>query len=236
MSPDFSMRSAQKEMLDEQIILSFLLEKNLNEIDLVNRWLGGHQVTLSGVKKLLEGKKENIHIVDIGCGSGGTLKYLAAWAGKNNFSFQFTGIDFNAEAVRLAEKNCRGFSNIRFIHSDYKDVLFNKNFHADIILSCLFCHHLNNEELKIYMKETVGRSHLGVVINDLQRHPVPYLFTKMLGALFPLSILFKNDAPLSVLRAFKKRELHTLVEEAVIPNARVHWKWAFRYLLILKNK
>ncbi|MDQ2863747.1 MAG: hypothetical protein M3R50_08910, partial [Bacteroidota bacterium] len=46
------------------------------------------------------------------------------------------------------------------------------------------------------------------------------------------SYLVKNDAPLSVLRGFRKIEWQNIFEKAAIKNYNIEWKWAFRYLLI----
>jgi hypothetical protein len=67
----------------------------------------------------------------------------------------------------------------------------------------------------------------------LHRHPVAYYSIKALTNLFSGSYLVKNDAPLSVLRAFRKKELQNLLLAAGIKNYSLRWKWAFRWQLIL---
>jgi hypothetical protein len=44
----------------------------------------------------------------------------------------------------------------------------------------------------------------------------------------------KNDAPLSVLRGFKKKELEEVLKKAGITDYSIHWKWAFRWLIIVR--
>ncbi|MEM9024728.1 MAG: SAM-dependent methyltransferase, partial [Bacteroidota bacterium] len=46
------------------------------------------------------------------------------------------------------------------------------------------------------------------------------------------SHLVRHDAPLSVLRAFRKKELLHLLKAAGISGAQVRWKWAFRFQVI----
>jgi hypothetical protein len=46
----------------------------------------------------------------------------------------------------------------------------------------------------------------------------------------------KNDAPLSVLRGFKKREWRLLFRHAGIDHYELKWNWAFRWLIIYENK
>jgi hypothetical protein len=79
-------------------------------------------------------------------------------------------------------------------------------------------------------------SRLGFFINDLQRNPLAYHSIKILTALFSRSYMVKNDAPLSVLRGFSKSELESMMKtafgEPVTITFEIHWKWAFRWLLI----
>ena len=80
-----------------------------------------------------------------------------------------------------------------------------------------------------------NNSTLGFFINDLHRHPVAYLFIKIITKLFSKSYLVKNDAPLSVLRGFRKNEWQQIFEKSGITNYSIKWKWAFRYLVIYKS-
>jgi hypothetical protein len=76
-----------------------------------------------------------------------------------------------------------------------------------------------------------NNSSVGFFINDLHRQPLAYYFIKLATKLFSKSSLVKNDAPLSVLRGFKKKEWESIFERAGIQNYSIKWKWAFRYLV-----
>jgi hypothetical protein len=52
-----------------------------------------------------------------------------------------------------------------------------------------------------------------------------------LTSIFSKSYLVKNDAPLSVLRGFKKKEWFAILQQAGATNYSVKWKWAFRHLI-----
>jgi hypothetical protein len=49
---DFTQRSYQKELLDDEHIPKSDLWQNLKELDIINRYLGGHAATLSALNKL----------------------------------------------------------------------------------------------------------------------------------------------------------------------------------------
>ncbi len=44
--------------------------------------------------------------------------------------------------------------------------------------------------------------------------------------------MVKFDAPLSVLRAFKKEELENILTDATISKFKIDWKWAFRWRVL----
>jgi hypothetical protein len=117
--------------------------------------------------------------------------------------------------------------------SDYKKVHFKSK--PDIIFCSLFCHHFREDELIAMFRWMAENSIRGFFINDLHRHKFAYYSIRMLTSLFSKSYLVKNDAPLSVLRGFKKKELSTLLDKAGISNYTIRWRWAFRWLVIVRS-
>ncbi len=225
----FSHRSYEPELLDAPNIPKELLFKNLRELDVVNRLLGGHAITLAGIKKLVVDKAKAYRIVDIGCGGGDAMKQIAKWANTNQFVVELIGVDMNADAIQFMKEECKEFSNITGIVSDYRDYL-KSNTDVDIVHCSLFCHHLKDDELIELFQYMNQYAKVGFIINDLQRHWFAYYSIKFLTRILNGSALIKNDAPLSVLRGFRKEELNELLEKAGVNNFSIKWKWAFRYL------
>lgn len=233
--PDkFSQRSYEAELMDAPNIPRELLFQNLSELDLVNRTLGGHSTTIAGMKQLLKDKDKTYHIVDIGCGGGDAMKQMAAWAKKNGRKVKLTGVDMNADCIAYMKEFCKEIPGVDGKVLDYRDYLKQES-DADIIHCSLFCHHLKDEELVELFGYLDRYSKLGFIINDLHRHWFAYHSIKFLTRILNGSTLVKNDAPLSVLRGFKKKELEQLLEKAGVKNYEMKWKWAFRYLVIGKN-
>ncbi|HXB92538.1 MAG TPA: hypothetical protein VNU72_09625, partial [Puia sp.] len=52
---DFSRRSDEKELLDRDDIPFRDIERNMRELDFINTWLGGHGISISGLRRLLKG-------------------------------------------------------------------------------------------------------------------------------------------------------------------------------------
>ena len=51
--PDLSYRSKEKELIDDLELDNDALRQNLEELALINKYLGGNQVTISGLSKLM---------------------------------------------------------------------------------------------------------------------------------------------------------------------------------------
>ena len=230
---DYSTRSYNKELLDSNNIPFEDIAENMKELDFINTHLGGHSITIKGFKKLNR-KRNNISVCETGCGGGDNLNALAKFCRKNKIIATFTGIDINADCIDFAKaRSC--IDEVNFIVSDYRLIDF-ENSKPDIIFSSLFCHHFTDEELIAMLQWMKNNSTVGFFINDLHRHPVAYNFIKYATRFFSKSYLVKNDAPLSVLRGFKKKEWKDIFKKAGINDYEIQWKWAFRHLITCKVK
>jgi 2-polyprenyl-3-methyl-5-hydroxy-6-metoxy-1,4-benzoquinol methylase len=225
---DFSTRSYQPELLDQANIPFADIQQNMNELDTINRYLGGHRVTLAGIEKLaVPGSR--LSICEIGCGGGDNLRAVNRWCHQRNIAVTLTGIDINPECIRVARSRAEEPSS-RFIASDYRTVSLEKD-KPDIVFSSLFCHHFRETEIISMLHWMRENSRLGFFINDLHRHPMAYHAIRILTSIFSKSYLVKNDAPLSVRRGFIRKEWAELIRKAGILHFSIEWKWAFRWLI-----
>jgi 2-polyprenyl-3-methyl-5-hydroxy-6-metoxy-1,4-benzoquinol methylase len=225
----FKVRSHKKELLDQEYIPEKDLFQNLKELDVINNLLGGYAISFNVLKQIAQ-KNKTFTLVDIGSGGGDTLKRINTWAMKNSYIIQLTGIDLKQACIDYSQNN-KPNNKIQFICDDYRNA-FNHIKKIDVLHACLFCHHLNNNEL-IELIKFSNKNNTTLVINDLERNPIAYYAIKTLTALFSKSYLVKNDAPLSVLRGFKKTEWLQIIKEAGALNYSVNWKWAFRHQIII---
>ena len=228
---DFSIRSCQAELLDMPNIPAGDIQRNMYELEIINRRLGGHAITLSGFFNLT-GNINRVHVCEIGCGGGDNLKAIENRLIGKDTELDFTGIDINPDCIQVAE-NLKWESKTSFLVSDYKKIHFDVK--PDIIFSSLFCHHFKEAELIDMFRWMYNNSFKGFFISDLHRHPLAYHSIRLLTSLFSRSYLVKNDAPLSVMRGFKKKELEDLLHRAGISHYTIKWKWAFRWLVIVSR-
>lgn len=232
MPVDFSKRSYQKELLDRDDIPFPDIEKNMRELDVINTWLGGHAISIKGLKQLI-GDRKRVHLCEIGCGGGDNLRVLSGWCSRHGIAVRVTGIDINPHCLKVAQQRWIG-ENAEWKYADYRNVLFPGE-RPDIIFSSLFCHHFTDEELTGQLRWMETNATVGWFINDLQRHPLAFYSIKLLTAAFSGSYLVKNDAPLSVLRGFSREEWKGLLAQADVGSSEISWKWAFRWLIIRRK-
>lgn len=230
--PDkFKHRSGELELLDAPDIPKEILFQNLRELDFINRLLGGFAISLKGIKELVTERKKIYHIVDLGCGSGYTLKCIARWTRINGYKVRLTGVDKNPDVIQYMKNSCKNYLEINGVVDDSNHYLSTVE-SIDIIHCSLFCHHLNDDELVELFKYCKRFTKTRFIINDLQRNMFAYYGVKLITLLLNGSVLSKNDGPVSILRAFKIKELKTLLQKANIQDYSIRWKWAFRYLVI----
>jgi 2-polyprenyl-3-methyl-5-hydroxy-6-metoxy-1,4-benzoquinol methylase len=223
-------RSYEKELLDKDNIPFSEILPTMKELNIINTLLGGHNITRRGIDFFVAKSKNGkpLTIAEIGCGGGDNLSSINTYLTKKNIPFSLIGVDIKAECIQFATQY--GIKGTTWICSDYRNVTWPDK-KPDVIFSSLFCHHFTDEQLVTqlqWLKENTG---LGFFINDLHRHPLAYSSIKLITKLLSKSYLVINDAPLSVKRAFKKKDWIKLFSEAGIPRYDIRWQWAFRYLI-----
>jgi 2-polyprenyl-3-methyl-5-hydroxy-6-metoxy-1,4-benzoquinol methylase len=231
----FRYRSEEKEILDSELIETAELNLNLRELHSINKMLGGYNATLAGLRKVFRStKRDVINVLDIGFGGGDSIRVMADFAEKNSKKTFFYGVDLKPDCVAYATKNLEDVSNKSLICDDYRNLSDEFLQNIDVIHCSLFLHHLNDKEIEDLLKFSC-KSNCTLLVNDLHRNAIAYYSIKFLTRLFSRSRLVKNDAPLSVLRGFKKEELEKFLKNSGYKEYSVKWIWAFRYLIYAKG-
>lgn len=232
--PDFSKRSEGIEIMDDLNCSGEVVDQTLRELEVINTWLGGNQVTINGIAKLFKHirSSKEITIIDVGCGGGDMLRLIDRWARKKNKKVKLIGIDANPNIIAFAKENLKDLPHIELKAID----IFSEEFQSlkcDIVIGTLFFHHFSQQQLGLFFTKLKKQVCVGVVINDIHRHTLAYHSIKMLTSLFSKSAMVKFDAPLSVLRAFTKSELKEILLNAGITPYTIQWKWAFRWQVVV---
>jgi 2-polyprenyl-3-methyl-5-hydroxy-6-metoxy-1,4-benzoquinol methylase len=226
-------RTEEEEIMDDFSLEGEELREALDKIASINQLLGGNQLTLQGVKKLINTKNQ-ITIVDVGCGNGDMLRFLADFGIKNDLKFKLIGIDANAFTIDYAVKLSKEYPNISYKCED----IFSEAFiqlEYDIVLCTLTLHHFKNDKIDYLIQLFHKQAKVGIVINDLHRNIIAYKAFQVICFVFGLNRMSREDGLISILRGFKKQELINFSKRNKLKNYTIHWKWAFRYQWIIRN-
>lgn len=225
-------RSCQPELMDDPEADRVQLRNTLRYIDFSNRWLGGYEVLLSGLEKVIRENPEKKvwRILDVGCGGGDQLLALSQWAEKQSVNVQLSGLDNNPEVISAARLNS-ALDGFNLICADAMDSEFN---YADYDLVCctLFLHHLDDEKISRLFR-LWNKSGIFVLINDLHRSRAAWILFNLFALITAAPSMARHDGALSVKKSFKRDELQNFAFEAGFKKADIQWKWAFRYQVLL---
>jgi 2-polyprenyl-3-methyl-5-hydroxy-6-metoxy-1,4-benzoquinol methylase len=232
--PQFAQRSTALELMDGEITDKNELFLNLKELEFINTLTGGPALVFATLLDLLKNYRDReVHIVDIGYGAGDMFVFLLQHAAQLPCKIRLTGVDLMPEAQEYALQMHPELSDaVTFVCADCNEWFAQGNA-PDIVLASLFCHHLTDEQLVLFLKNVQQHTKIGLIINDLHRHWLAYYGIKVLTRWFSASRFTKNDAPLSVLRGFVRSEWEILLRKAGVIHATITWKWAFRYIIVL---
>jgi ubiquinone/menaquinone biosynthesis C-methylase UbiE len=229
-------RSVDQELMDDLMCKGEVVDRSLHELDVINKWLGGNQVTIDGLSRLFSTVKKGrpIVIADIGCGSGDMVMRILRWGLKEGRKPEVVGIDANPNIVSYARAKCRDYPDVSFKVMNVLDDEFARQ-RFDVVVATLFMHHFTNEQLTKLFRKLRDQTRIGFVVNDIHRHPVAFHSIRLLTSIFSRSEMVKHDGPLSVQRAFKKSDLKNILSNAGIEDYSLKWKWAFRWQLIVRS-
>lgn len=230
---DFSKRSEDIEIMDDLTSSGQIIDQTLRELEFINKWLGGNEVTINALDKLRHKVRlpEKLVIADLGCGGGDMLKLVNQWAVRNKITVELIGIDANPNIVAYAHSHVP-LKNVKFKSLD----IFSDEFKAmkfDVVMATLFFHHFTHDQLTGFFRQLKNQVSTAIIINDIHRHPLAFHSIGLLTRAFSKSSMVVHDAPLSVLRAFSKSELEDIFRDAGYSSYSLVWKWAFRWQTIL---
>lgn len=230
--PDLSVRSEAPELMDDLSIGGSELIETLKQIRRINQLLGAAWLTLAGVRHLWHsaGCPAQLSILDVGAGSGDINGPLLRWATRQDIQLRITLLDLHPDTCALAEKYYRSEPRVRVVQGDALHLAIHQ---VDIVTASLFLHHFPAAHLPAIFKSMLGVAQLGVVVNDLHRHPVAWLFISGATRLFSRNRLIRYDAPLSVWRGFRAADFEQLKKIPELASLSYVWCPLFRYLVII---
>jgi 2-polyprenyl-3-methyl-5-hydroxy-6-metoxy-1,4-benzoquinol methylase len=229
---DFRHRSTQTELIDDMSLDSTQMAGVLRELAVVNKYLGGYATTIGALDKLFGSDDRPLRLLDVGAGGGDMARQLVEWGRSRGRRVEVVTLDLSRAAARYARDAVADYPEISVVQANVLQLPFEPGT-FDAVLAALFLHHFPTPDATCALRSMAAACRTAVVVNDLHRHPLAYAgiwsLTRMLGA----SPIVQNDGPVSVLRAFTRRDFDELARATGL-SMTVRWRWAFRYQVIVR--
>jgi 2-polyprenyl-3-methyl-5-hydroxy-6-metoxy-1,4-benzoquinol methylase len=199
------------EFLDGPLDLD-LLRGNLRDLKRVNRWLGGSRLSVDAVRPFVVGApdKTQVTLLDVGTGAADIPRALVRSTRRGRGgTLALTATDVRPEIVDLArESAARTGIEVREARlEDEADDSF------DIVHASLVLHHLDRDAAVAFLGDARRVAREQVVINDLSRGWLWFAGAWLMTRLLTRNPYTRNDAPLSVRRAYTPDEVVAMAHE-----------------------
>lgn len=201
----------------------------LKQLERIGRFLGGDKATFRAFDRL---DRPPGSILDVGCGGGQFALKLA----KRYPKCSVKGIDLSPRAIEYARRQLAREPglDVEFSLSPTPELRQRpKSF--DVVTSTLVCHHLSDEAIVDFIRRSVQVATQAVIINDLHRHFLASSGFLALAHLFFRNRLIFHDGPISIERAFKRKDWQAYLQAADIPEDSwsLSWHPFFRWILVI---
>ena len=222
-------RSEEPELMDQTSLDPSELAGNLRDIRRVNRLLGGRSVVLHHLPPLLElcSDSKPATVLDLATGSADIPVAVLRWAKARGIAMTIIASDYSEEMLALARDHIRGIPDIVLARFDARAVpLPDKS--VDIALCSLSLHHFSPSDAVQVLREMDRLARRGFILNDLRRSRLGYVAAWIAAQVTTRNRLTRNDAPLSIRRAYTPDELADLLHRAGVAGARISTHLWFR--------
>jgi 2-polyprenyl-3-methyl-5-hydroxy-6-metoxy-1,4-benzoquinol methylase len=209
---------SRPEWMDVAETASPELERDLANLESLNRRFGAHQVVLDYLTPVLE-RRQPLRVLDLGTGAADIPRVLVSRARELGCPVIVTAIDRQQPTLDLAEKFSAGFPEIRFQRADF--LTFAEGTIYDVVLCNLVLHHLDESDAIRLLRRCRELTKGVALVTDLRRSRLAQTAIFAVTEVFYREPMTRHDARLSAERAFSFPELHKLAIAA-------GW-WGFRH-------
>lgn len=209
-------RSTEREMMDLPGNPREVLEEDLNNLRILNQYLGGCRCAERGIAWIVQQEKlTQFSLLDVGTGSADVAARIVHWSRSKGIAVRIVGLDLDPVTAAVAARRANNLPEISVIRGDAAAPPFPAA-SFDFVLASQFLHHFSEEKIVALLKTWAHLARRAIIVSDLVRHPLAYYGARALTRLFTKNIMTLTDAPLSVKRALTSAEWRELFRRAAI--------------------
>lgn len=202
------------ELLDGPLEID-TLAGNLRDLARVNRWLGGARLSRRSIERMRGSAGPALTVLDVGTGGADIPLHLLETLAPGS-DLTVLAVDSRAEVLEAARQIHPAIDRTAGLRLEVADgmALPYPDRHFDVVHTSMVLHHLEPDEAVVMLRELRRIARRAVVVNDLQRARIHWLGAWLLSHLLTRNAYTRNDAPLSVRRAYTAREMSRLLVAA----------------------
>ena len=220
----------------------------------VNRVLRGRALALRATMPLIREAYRRgsnpVRLCDIGTGAADIPIALVRRARRERIPLRIVAVEMTPWLADAARRRAARYPEISVLTADAREILraagspgaplpdtANAEFLPapagafDVVTANLFLHHFPPAEVAAWLSLMHRASRVGLVVNDLERHPLAYWGIRLFGWVLSRNRVFLHDAPLSVLRAYTPVEWKSAARQAGLRHVAVVRRWPWRVVL-----
>lgn len=217
---DLSARATDPELLDEGVAPEEAI-RSLGDLRFVNRWLGGRASLLRAVRPFL-GATERPRLLDVGCGSADLPALVRSHA-----TSRLLAVAVDIKLLHLQQAP----ADLHRVVADVRALPFAPR-SFDVVTASLFLHHFDGPEVAEVLRGLFALAKRALVVNDLRRARVPYLFGRATFRWLFRSRVSVEDGLLSIRRAFTESELASGFAQAGIEPVTIRRRFPYRLVAV----
>jgi SAM-dependent methyltransferase len=164
-------------------------------------------------------------LLDVGCGSA-DLPHLLV--GATERKLMAVGLDVKVAHLRQAP------ADVARVAADVRRLPFPPRT-FDVVTASLFLHHFDEGEVAPLLESLFSLCRRALVVNDLHRARVPYLFGRLVFPFVFRSPVSVADGLVSIRRAFRPVELQRAFASAGIAGVRVRRSFPYRLVAVAER-
>lgn len=220
------------ELLDDDRGKQEEIERSLDDLWRINRWLGGVRSSLHLLERFFARTGPHpVRILDVGCGDSRLAGRLRTELERRNLRAEFYVLDRLHTHLRYGRPSAAGLLPV--VADVFALPFPEKSF--EVVMCNLFFHHFSGGVAVEFLRRLGAVASEAVLIDDLERHVLPYLFIR-LARPFARSRITRHDGPASVRQAYTPSELAALAASAGFADFEVERLLPFRLGLTLWKK
>ena len=211
-------RVVRPEMIDTGEGSPAEIAASLRDMQFLNRAFGGESTSLRMLRKVArQSAQNNLSLLDIGAGLGRVPLAARETLAPSGIRLNITLLDRVHLHLNHKERCVVGDA----LALPFRDASF------DVVSCCLFAHHLEPNQVLAYANEALRVATVAVLINDLVRHPLHFALAYAARPIYR-SRITRHDAPVSVRRAYTRKEMHEILAGSSATKVEVEQQYLYR--------